>query len=196
MADRLKASCIILAAGRSSRMGFWKVEALTRGGQSFLERAIDLAQGCCEDLIVVGGYRMEDLRKRVSPGVRLVENPHYNRGLLSSLQRGLQECNGYAFILPVDMPLITPAVFFKLYENRHHSSLIRPVWRGQPGHPVLIPPSLKETILAKQGRTLGSLIPLREQFLIPWTEEIFFDVDYPEAYEDYLARQDFPFNLG
>ena len=108
--------CIIPAAGLSSRMGCWKGELKTRDGISFIENAVSTAQMVCSKVIVVGGYRFTDLEALLArfSGIHILYNPDFKRGMLSSIQKGLEAVYNDFFVFPMDMPLIGDDVFFNL----------------------------------------------------------------------------------
>jgi molybdenum cofactor cytidylyltransferase len=146
---------LILAAGRSSRMG--RPKALLPcgpGGDSFLGTLVTtLANGGITDLIVVGRPRDEPLeaelarvRAASAVGIRLrfVENPGAEAGQLSSVLAGLRQADrpgvrGLLWI-PVDMPLIAAATVAQLLAvfDASGAPIVRPAYRGAHGHPVIV----------------------------------------------------------
>ena len=85
---------IVLAAGRSSRMGRAKATLPLDGGDTFLTRIVRtfLAAGV-DDVVVVVGHEAEAIVEQRLPRAacraRFVANPDYDRGQLSSLLAGL-----------------------------------------------------------------------------------------------------------
>src|SRR4051794_17244266 len=106
---------IILAAGRSSRMGRAKALLPAVDGRTFVRHlAGALCDGGLSDTIVVG--RPEDAALRAEVGaigapVRFVENAGADAGQLSSLLAGLRAADApnvrAVVVAPVDAPLIT-----------------------------------------------------------------------------------------
>lgn len=88
---------IILAAGRGTRLGELGGALpkclLPIGNSTSLElyaRAFDRA-GTVDDAIVVGGYRIDEVRRQLPSGFRLIENPHYaSTNSLTSLLLALE----------------------------------------------------------------------------------------------------------
>jgi len=103
-------AAIILAAGRSSRLGWFK-PLVSLGGETLVERAVSLfrAAGLSEILVVVG-HRGRELRPVLrKAGVRIIENAGFQEGMLSSVSagvRGLGSATAAFFVLPVDVPLV------------------------------------------------------------------------------------------
>lgn len=140
---------VVLAAGRSERMGRSKA-LLEVGGRTFLERAIGtLARGGCAEVVTVlpagGGSGRAGALARGS-GATVVEAPHGGEQI-DSLRAGiaaLPEAVEAAVVLPVDHPLADAATVDTLIRafERGRAPIVRPVWRDRPGHPVLFARSL------------------------------------------------------
>ena len=135
----MRAAAIILAAGESSRMGEPKA-LLTLGGETFVDRLIAAFEGSCDPVIVVTGYHSAAVRAGARRDAVFVENPHPERGMLSSLQCGIAavplDCEG-AMFLPVDQPRVSRATIAAVLAARH-ALLAVPVCAGTRGHPVWI----------------------------------------------------------
>lgn len=155
---------IVLAAGRSSRMG--QPKPLLRVGQeSFLERAVRvLRDGGCRRVFVVAH---EDdagvIELAESAGADVVRNPDAGSEQIDSLRRGLDalpEDSDGAVVLPVDHPLLaTSTVEAMILAFRHRNApIVRATHRGEPGHPTLFArelyPELSRTRLPDGARTV------------------------------------------
>lgn len=142
---------IVLAAGRSSRMGSPK-PLLELGGETFLTRAVRvLREGGCDPVVAVvppgqdAGAMGEIAR---GAGATPVENPDPAAEPIDSIQIGLGELDddvAAAVVLPVDVPVGDAAAVFAVIERwraspasgRGPAPIARPVHGGKPGHPVL-----------------------------------------------------------
>src|SRR5580765_3585020 len=146
---------IVLAAGKSTRMGRPKATLPLDGGDTFLTRIVGtFVEAGVEDVVIVVGHDADaivtsfaDADAAVSRA-RFVDNPDYEQGQLSSLLAGLKVVDrpGVVAVLVtlVDVPLVTTATVRAVIDRyRHtHAPIVRPV-RGQDhGHPVLIDRSL------------------------------------------------------
>lgn len=109
--DESSAQVIVLAAGRGSRLdglaGTRCKALLDLGARPLLQRAIDFAATLgASEVIVVGGYRIEQVRAFIAglraPRIRLVENPRYGAGNLLSLQAALPLVCGSFYLTNVD----------------------------------------------------------------------------------------------
>lgn len=148
-------SLVLLAAGRSSRMGEPK-GLVAHGGRPWILSQLDAvaASGAVAGVVVVLG-RDADRYDREAPELRararVVRNPDPDRGPFSSLQCGLAAIDDEAadagvFVLPVDVPAAAPAVWIALAaalrsdERRGRSDLhaVVPLHEGRGGHPVFL----------------------------------------------------------
>ncbi len=155
--DIREASAIILAGGKSTRMG--QDKATLRWGQSdilhFLVRAL---QCICQDMIVVSN------RPRQLPGyVRVVADIIPDQGPLSGIHAGLCYANyPHAFVTACDMPFIVPEVVRLLMDKSRGWDAVVPVY-GHKQQPLFasygkncIP--VIEELLSKGERRVSSLL--------------------------------------
>ena len=193
-------AAVILAAGRSSRMGQSKAALRLPGGQTFLDRiATELAGGGAATVIAVisgDSVRSRAAAAAVRPErMRYVTNPEPDRGQLSSLQCGLTVVSGAPAVLVtlVDVPLVARAVVHAIIEAWASSGapLVRPTRRGQHGHPMLVGPPLIAELLAASPSSSARDIVRRyasEGVELEMQEDgPFLDVDTPEEYGRLIA---------
>jgi molybdenum cofactor cytidylyltransferase len=182
---------VILAAGFSSRAGTFKME-LPFGEKTLIERAIDGMIDTCSRVIVVGGYRIERIRKitKKYPIVQVVLNRHYEKGMFSSVQEGVRHVEGDCFfMMPGDYPLITKDVFQKLKNAMESSNsnihVFLPTFKGRKGHPVLIRKIVKDRIVQEPvDSTLKAVINRNNCTLVEVGHEgILMNVNTMEDYE-------------
>lgn len=139
---------IVLAAGRSSRMGRAKATLDAGGGHTFLTRIVQtLLDAGVGDVIVVVGHEAEAIASRFSESglpARFVVNREYDKGQLSSLLAGLDVVDrpGVAAVLVtlVDVPLVSAATVGAVIEayRRTRAPIVRPTSGDRHGHPLLI----------------------------------------------------------
>lgn len=133
---------IVLAAGRSTRMG--RPKALIRvRGESFVERAVRVLQegGCRGVIVVVSDAAGEVADLAEMAGARTVVNEEGGEPI-DSIRLAidtLPDDVDWAMILPVDHPLVEPRTVMLLIEaaRTRGSPIVRPVHGGVPGHPGL-----------------------------------------------------------
>lgn len=170
---------IVLAAGLSSRAGVFKM-TLDVGGRMLIHRTIDGMACVCDRIIVVGGYRIEDLRAALAgrPGVSVVLNDEYREGMYSSVKAGIRHVRSDRFFLiPGDCPYVGCHVYTQLLQA--DTEVVIPTYEGRKGHPILLQSSLIAPILADSEQvSLRNFIESRNCALVDVAEEgILRDID-------------------
>ena len=141
-AGRNRLGSVILAAGRSSRMGRAKTDLTFWTGETALQRLLRYHLECdfCVRLVVAQGSAAR--LPRLPPSC-LVINPHQEKGPLFSLQLALGTLRSVSGILvqAVDHPLVRPQTLQRLaaVHRRVPGRILIPEYRGRRGHPVLFP---------------------------------------------------------
>jgi molybdenum cofactor cytidylyltransferase len=143
---------IVLAAGRSSRMGRAKATLPAGDGHTFLTRIVQtFLDADVDDVIVVVGHDADAIAASFSESglpARFVVNRDYDRGQLSSLLAGLDVIDrpGVAAVLVtlVDVPLVSPATVRAVIDSyrRTRAPIVRPTSGDRHGHPLLIDRSI------------------------------------------------------
>jgi molybdenum cofactor cytidylyltransferase len=141
---KAKIAAIILAAGRSSRMGAHK-PMLDIDGKPLLRHVLDKAKAAgFADIVVVTGHRAEETRALFKgETIRFVVNDRYAEGLSTSLQAGvraLTEDIDAAMIFLGDMPDVDLALISRMvaaFDPAALRSIVVPIRDGRRGHPVL-----------------------------------------------------------
>ncbi len=150
----MKFDCLIPAAGFSSRMGSWKL-MLPYKDSTIIGQTVDNALSFCSKVIIVTGYRGGELEKLYNrhPKVITVQNTDFKRGMFSSIQTGVPLVStGWFFITMGDMPDITEKLYRKLSEaaaGEKDTEIVRPLFSGKRGHPVLLKNTVIPTILSE-----------------------------------------------
>ena len=192
---------LILAAGRSSRMGRAKAFLPHREpGITFVGHLLSSAAASGVDSIHVVG-RVEDtaLRKAaVEAGAGYIENPHPDRGPLSSIIAGLDRMpddrTKAILLLPVDIPLVTAGVIRAVLMAAEGSTkpIVRTSYRGRHGHPVLFKRALfgelRQADPAIGARAVVRADAARVLDLDVDDAGVLEDVDTPEDYERLFGR--------
>jgi molybdenum cofactor cytidylyltransferase len=139
---------IVLAAGRSSRMGRAKALLPLAGDDSFLTRIVrTFLDARVDDVVVVVGHDADTIVSEFTTSglpARFVRNADYDRGQLSSLVAGLGVTDrpGVAAVLVtlVDVPLVSAATVRAVIERYRtaHALVVRPTSGARHGHPLLI----------------------------------------------------------
>ncbi len=182
--------CLIPSAGFSSRMGKWKL-ILPYKNSTIIENSIENAAEVCTRIILVTGYRGEELTDLVEqiPQVISIRNNNYQNGMFSSIQTGVKLVESeWFFITMGDMPDINKDIFNSLLESINKNpdgfDIIRPTYLGRRGHPVLLNRNTIHTIISEPHSSEMKNVFLHHRVLdiemnIPDT---FRDIDTPEEY--------------
>src|SRR3954468_5717906 len=189
---------VILAAGRSTRMGRPKALLHAPCGRTFVARLVDtLNVGGGAAPLVGGRSDDEELRLTVeslAPRARWIENPDADAGgQLSSLLAGLRKADRPGIralmVVPVDAPMIvadTVATLVAVF-SATGAPIIRPRYRGRHGHPVVFSRAVFDQ-LRRADPALGAKAVLHEHHGTIVNVEVDDpgvggDVDTPEDYE-------------
>jgi molybdenum cofactor cytidylyltransferase len=185
-------SAILLAAGQSRRMGTFK-QLLPFGGKTFVECCVDnlLGSGVTDVLVVTGHNSSEVIAAVADRRVRFAFNPDYERGMASSIKRGIEAMlpNAQAALIAlVDQPQIGSDIVDLLISRyrQQRAVITMPAYSGKGGHPILIDMSLREEVLG-MDLELGLRQVLQAHNhetdrVELCREEVLTDFDYPEDY--------------
>lgn len=138
-------AAVVLAAGRSRRMGDRNKLILEVDGTPMIRRVVEVAVASgLEPVVVVVGDEAADIRRAVGslPPVRFVENERPREGLSASLRLGLEAVQDVTAVIVFlgDMPWIEPGHVGALVEAFDPASgreICVPVAGGRRGNPVL-----------------------------------------------------------
>lgn len=158
MKSALPIAAVILAAGRSRRMGAFK-PLLPFGKGTVAEACVwSLRAAGIEELVVVVGHRAAELRSHLSYlDVRFAVNEQCESEMGVSVARGVEEISGAAkamLLALVDQPAIPPEVIRELILAREETGarLIIPTWDGRGGHPVIVDLAFRNELLSLGAR--------------------------------------------
>jgi molybdenum cofactor cytidylyltransferase len=192
---------IVLAAGRSTRMGEPKAALPLDAGDTFLTRIVrTFLDAGVDDVVVVVGHEADAIVASFAPSglpARFVVNREYDRGQLSSLVAGLGVIDRpgvmAALVTLVDVPLVSAATV-RAVVDRYRSTraaIVRPTSGERHGHPLLIDRSLFSE-LRSADPTSGAK-PIVRTYASPdgdiaiADEGAFTDVDTREEYEQLIS---------
>lgn len=192
---------IVLAAGKSTRMGRLKAILPMPGGGTFLTRIVStFLDAGVDDVVVVVGHESEAvLRDFETSGLRarFVENPAYEQGQWTSLVAGLDLIDrpgvSAALVTLVDVPLVS-SVTVRAVIDRYLAArvpVVRPTSGARHGHPLLIDRSLFDEIRRADPR-LGAKPVVRAHAstigdVAIDDEGAFTDIDTPSEYRKAIA---------
>ncbi len=154
-------SAILLAAGKSTRMGEPKL-LLPFGDGTVLSKTIDNVLGCnVDEVIVVLGANVEKTRNIIADKpVKVVFNPDYSQGMSTSLICGLKQVSNRALRIMValtDQPLIEKDTYNKLIKESLNSSkgITVPLFKAKRGNPIIFAARYRDEMLQLRGDVGG-----------------------------------------
>ncbi|MBN1826503.1 MAG: nucleotidyltransferase family protein [Candidatus Eisenbacteria bacterium] len=196
-------AAVILAAGRSSRMGRMKA-LLPLSGSTVLGLAIRACRdGGFGPIHVVVGHRAAEVAPAAGAGVKIVENSRYDEGQLTSLQAGIRSLPANvagALVSPVDHPLVTgreTALLAAAFRGeRERRRIFVPFFAGREGRPYLVDRALFPLFLELPAGAPGRRVvwdhPDWVRPVDVESDAVLIDIDTPGDYERVRARLSSP----
>ncbi|TPL51553.1 molybdopterin-binding/glycosyltransferase family 2 protein [Mesorhizobium sp. B2-4-6] len=157
----LKVDIVLLAAGRSSRMGGPNKLLALFDGEPLVRRTAGRALGSkAAGTIVVTGHQRERVRSALGGlSVTFADNPDFVDGLASSLKAGIARVAADAagaMIVLGDMPGVSSTHLDSLIDAFRRAgghAVVRASHQGKRGNPVLLPRSLFAAVAQLEGDT-------------------------------------------
>ena len=182
-------SAILLAAGKSSRMGKLK-QLMPLGESTILEQTLDNLLGSkAAEVIVVLGYKAEEIVKRLSgKPIKVVVNPLYRKGMSTSIAAGLKFVDSQAqavMLVMGDQPYVDSPTINRLIDAFGNSKkgIAIPTHNGQRGHPLIFAKKYQAPLYDLSGDIGGREIIKqnpRDVLEVPVDcEGIIIDIDTP-----------------
>jgi molybdenum cofactor cytidylyltransferase len=193
----MKVAGVVLAAGRSRRMGTAKA-LLRLEGEPFLGRVLRaLRDGRCDPLVVVAGPAARAETAAIAAlarehGAAVVHNPAEDSEQIESLRlalRALPDDVAAAVTTPVDVPTVTATVVAALIGRWRDGGalIVLPTYAGEHGHPALFSravwPELFADDLAEGARSVIHADADRVAGVDVHEAGVLADVDTPADYE-------------
>lgn len=151
---------ILLAAGRSSRMGGPNKLLATFDGVPLVRRIAETVLSSGLPLTVVTGHQHERIQSALHGiDANYVHNPDYADGLSGSLKtgiRGLPAAVDGAVVVLADMPCVTSAdlrIMSEAFHTAGGGSVVRATHGGKRGNPVILPKNVFANIEEITGDT-------------------------------------------
>jgi molybdenum cofactor cytidylyltransferase len=155
-----RVGAIILAAGKSTRMGETK-QLLLLGEKTVLGQTIENVRDSeVDEVVLVLGSSAEVIRQQlpvaVIEGLKIVINQDYGQGMATSLREGIAALDPQvdaALIVLADQPFVRPQTLDRLIEQhrRGGAQIVIPSYRGFRGNPVLLDRSIFSEAMALSG---------------------------------------------
>lgn len=154
-----KISALVLAAGRSSRMGAQNKLLMPLHGAPMIVRTIDaIAASGVREVVVVLGHDADAVGNALTGReVTFIGNPLFAEGMSTSLKAGLggiqADADGVLVCLG-DMPAVTTQAIDKLiaaFNPTEGRAIIVPTYQGKRGNPVLFARAFVDEMRAAEG---------------------------------------------
>ena len=190
----MKTIAIILAAGKSSRMGKNKL-LLKVEGQTVLDRLLDaVISSKVEDIVIVLGNKPNAIKQLAeSRNIRTVLNMEHEQGMISSFITGLKIIDAEAaFLILGDQLGLTPVLLNSMIdymETNQEVMIVSPEYEGKTGHPSLFRGVLFNEILNLPKNENMKHIVIRHELThrhVPGDIWNTMDFDTPEDFERVL----------
>jgi molybdenum cofactor cytidylyltransferase len=149
-------SIILLAAGKSERMGTHDKLLLTANNQPLIQLVLNqlMLLETVEIIVVANSTNAEKINRRIPPRVKLVVNLDYQTGMTSSIRAGIKATDasstGYMICLS-DQPDIKASTYDlikKAFIKAEDESLITvPYYHGQKGNPIIFGRKYRDELL-------------------------------------------------
>ena len=156
---RPEIAAIVLAAGRSTRMGGPNKLLATIDGEPLVRIAVRTALASkAHSVTVVTGHMRDEVAEALQGfDVQLAHNADYREGLSTSLKTGIKALPASvdaAIVLLADMPRITSATLNRLieaYDPAAGALIVVPTVKGKRGNPVLWSRRYFDDLLSVKG---------------------------------------------
>jgi len=154
-----KVHAVVLAAGRSTRMGGPNKLVAHFQGKPLIRQTVERAlKSSASGVVVVTGHQPARIRAALDGlDVAFARNPDFASGLASSLKVGVaavgEEADG-ALILLGDMPAVSSEVMNRLlsaFREANGRAIVRATHDGRRGNPVLLPRALFGAVAQLEG---------------------------------------------
>ncbi|HYV24448.1 MAG TPA: nucleotidyltransferase family protein [Pyrinomonadaceae bacterium] len=145
-------AAILLAAGRSRRMGAFK-PLLPFGDSTVIDSCIDnLHEAALDEIIVVVGHRADELQAHLKDAnLKFAFNVDPNSEMGVSIARGVEQMSDDAdalLIALVDHPAVSGDTIKTIIDAWvDGAQFVQPEFNGRGGHPVLIDLSFRNELL-------------------------------------------------
>jgi molybdenum cofactor cytidylyltransferase len=194
-----KVAGLILAAGKSERMGRPKALLPFRGSCFLTHVLTEAAHSELTDVKVVLGHHAESVLQslpEIEP--KALVNPDYEWGQLSSLQCGLKHLSSAGLdgvmVFLIDHPIIHRSLVNQLIEAfcRNHALIVIPSFEHRRGHPMIFATQLfGELLSAPLDQGAVSVVRKHPREIVHLEVDepgVLVDIDTPEAYEKHVVQ--------
>lgn len=190
----MKTAIVILAAGKSSRMGRAK-QLLAIGNKTLLVLAVESAmQSKADKTYCVLGAHFEAIQKSIEHySVEIIMNANYHLGLSSSIIAGLKHLEDQHYdsilIMLADQPKVDANYLNQLIEEsiKQPSKIIASSYSGLSGVPAVFPKIYYNELLNLKGDKGAKVFLNSSKTEVIQIDSIpLIDIDTADDYSEYL----------
>jgi len=193
-------TAVILAAGKSQRMGKENKLLLPIEGEALIRRFVkSVCVSEVSEVLVVLGFQANKIKEVLKDQpVRFVYNPLYLSGMTSSIKTGVRasskNSDGYMICLS-DLPFAQTGDFnillraYSSFRVNKCAMVTIPVFQGDRGNPVIFSCEFREKILNHEGEGCRGLIAKNSsnvKEILMLNGNLFCDIDTPKDYRNNL----------
>jgi molybdenum cofactor cytidylyltransferase len=157
----IRVDAVVLAAGRSSRMGGPNKLMALFDGRPLVSRTAEIAGASrAGEVVVVTGHQEQRVTTALAGlAIRRVHNPSFASGLAGSLKTGVRALSAQAdgaLIMLGDMPEVSATnldTLISAFVKAGGSAIVRATHNGKRGNPVILPKSLFPEVMKLEGDT-------------------------------------------
>jgi molybdenum cofactor cytidylyltransferase len=194
----VKCAGLLLAAGKSTRMGSLKALLPWEGTTLLQFQLTQLERSMIDQIIIVLGYESNKLLPYAKESsAHLVWNPDYEKGKTESIKAGVRaiENDVDCFIITsVDQPVnhfLLDALILQFRQAK--ANIIIPVYNEKRGHPILLSSNIRDEILQLNEETHGLKAILQNRNdeiseLIVEDHSILFNFNNKKDYEEGILK--------
>lgn len=160
-------------------------------GKTFLQNILEvISQSQVQHTIVVVGRHREEIETHVTPPAKVVFNPNYEQGMITSLQAGILQlppATAGALMFLVDHPMVDLETVEALTTHLAPNRIVLPVFEGRRGHPVFFSADVLQEILALSPSQGANIVVRRDPSRIVQvpvkSPGVLMDIDTPEDFQ-------------
>ncbi len=184
-------SAIILAAGKSERMGKNKL-LLPLADKPLISWVLDAVLASkIDDIVVVTGRDGDSIAKCFADApIRRVHNRHYQSGQGSSIATGIRALSAASrccFFIMGDQPFVDSNLINAMIADFRPGEILQPVCRGVPGTPVAFAARYYKALSQLSGDIGGKAVIEKNRTYLRqfhWHKTLqFIDIDNPADFE-------------
>lgn len=167
MKNSTNLAVLILAAGRSSRLGQPK-QLVKYKSKTLLEHSCENALKVSKDVFVVLGEKYDECKNKLENiDVNIIYNEEYKKGLSTSIKSGIKQLEAYdkVLIMLCDQPFIPLSHFQNLVkEEIKHNKIIASLYENNLSVPAIFPKRFYSQLLSLSGDKGAKAVILNNEY--------------------------------